>query len=75
MLKLLSWIELLLSASLLLVALWAMLGICDGCPYSYDCEVWLIFGVNLFFPVGALGLVCSIWSLKRESWRPQYGLV
>lgn len=75
MLKLLSWVELLLSISLLLVALWAGLRICEGRPYSYDCEAWFILGVNLFLPVGSLGLVCSVWSLKRGSWCPQYGFV
>lgn len=75
MLKILSWIELLLSVPLLLVPIWAGLGICDGRPYGYDCESWFIFGVNVFFPIGALGLVCSVWSLKRRYWRPQYGLV
>lgn len=74
MLKILSSIELLLSVLLLLVPIWAGLGICEGRPYSFDCEAWLILGVNIFFPVGSLGLIYSVWSLKRESWRPQYGL-
>jgi len=75
MLKLLSWIELLLSLPLLLVPIWAGLGICKGRPSGYDCESWLIFGLNIFLPIGSLGLICSVWSLKRGSWRPQYGLV
>lgn len=58
MLKILSWMELLLSVIFLLVPVWVLSGGCEGRPYGYDCEAWLIFGVNLFFPVGSLGLVC-----------------
>jgi hypothetical protein len=71
MLKPLSLIELLLSLGFLLVSIWALSGLCAGRPCRVDCESWFIFGVNMFSPVGALGVVCAAWSLKRGSWGAQ----
>lgn len=71
MLKRICWIELLLSLGFLLVPVWTLSGLCAGRPLGFDCESWFIFGVNMFSPVGALGVVCAAWSLKRGSWRAQ----
>jgi hypothetical protein len=31
--------------------------------------------VNIFGPLGLIAFVCSLWSLKKRSWVPQYVLV
>ncbi len=71
MLKALYSSELLLSLAFLVLPLWAVSGLCQGRPLGYDCESWFIFGLNFYFPIGLVGLACSIWSLQTGSWRSQ----
>jgi hypothetical protein len=73
--KILAWGELLVSILFLALPFWALSGFCAGRPFGYDCESWLIFGVNFLAPVGLVALVCAAWSLIRRSWRSQYFLL
>ena len=75
MLRLFSWIELLVSVPLLLVLPWSFSQGCTGRPLGFDCESWSIFGINLFAPFGLFMLVGSAWSLKSGSWTAQYSIV
>lgn len=72
MLKILAWIEVVVSVILLAVAVWSFSGYCSGRFMGLDCESRAIFAVNMFGPMGILGLTCSAWSLKRNSVMPQY---
>ena len=77
MLRIMAWFELALSILFLTVVVWALpaSGLCSGRPFGFDCESWLIFGVNIFAPLGFFALICSIWSLVKKSLVPQYLLV
>lgn len=75
MLRVLSWIELLVSIPLLLIVPWSLSRACTGRPIGFDCEAWAIFGINMFGPIGLLMLIGSAWSLKSEAWAAQYIIV
>ena len=75
MLRILACVELLISIIAFALGAWPVSGLCSGRPIGFDCESWFIFGVNIFGPLGLLLLVCSIWSLKKRSWVPQYFLL
>ena len=74
-LRVISWVEVSLSVFLLALAAWPFSDFCSGRPGGFDCESWAIFGVNLFGPLGLLGLVCSIWTLITQSLIPQYVVI
>lgn len=67
MLRLLSWIMLVISMVLLFFALWPFLGYCSDRLFGLDCESQMIFSVNIFGPAAILGLVSSVWSLRSRS--------
>jgi len=75
MLKVLAWIEILMSIVLLALAVWPFSGFCSGRFMGLDCESRAIFGVNMFGPLGILGAVCSAWSLKYKTAVPQFVLL
>jgi hypothetical protein len=72
MLRVLGWVELLVSIFFVSLTAWSVSSICTGRVLGNDCESWFIFGINIFGPLGLLGLVCSIWTLKMEQVIPQY---
>lgn len=74
MLRVLGYVELLLSILALSLALWPVSGLCVDRVYGFDCESWFIFGVNIFAPVGLILLLCSLLTLKLNSLAPQYAL-
>ena len=75
MLKYLAWTELSISIALLALFVWPLSGYCSGRPMGFDCESWLIFGVNLFAPLGVMAFITSIWALKSRTWKSQYVLL
>ncbi|RJP82066.1 MAG: hypothetical protein C4522_04970 [Desulfobacteraceae bacterium] len=75
MLRILVWLELIASMVLLALAIWPFLDFCSGRFMGLDCESRAIFGVNVFGPLGIVALVCSTWSLKSKSIRPQFLLL
>lgn len=75
MLRIVVWAELLISILALAVVVWPVSGFCRGRLFGFDCESWLIFGVNIFAPVGLFGLICSIWFLNTRSLVSQYILL
>lgn len=75
MLKTWAWIEIVASIILLALAAWPFSGYCSGRFVDLDCESRAIFGVNMFAPLGILGLICSAWSLNNQSAIPQYVLL
>jgi len=75
MLKMLALLEIVASVILLALAVWPFSGYCSGRFMGLDCESRAIFAVNMFGPMGILGLTCSAWSLKSKSAIPQYVLL
>lgn len=75
MLKVLIWLEIVLSVILLAFAVWPFSGYCSGKFMSLDCESQAIFSINMFGPFGVLCLICSLWSLNGKSVFPQYFLL
>lgn len=75
MLQILTWFEIVVSVILLAFAAWPFSGDCSGIFMGLDCESRAIFAVNMFGPLGILGLICSAWSLKSKSVMPQYVLL
>lgn len=75
MLKLLAWIEMVVSAMLLAVAAWPFSGYCSGRFMGLDCESLAIFGINMFVPLGFLGMICAAWFFKTKSVTSQYFLL
>jgi hypothetical protein len=74
-LKTLAWLEVVASIMLIALAVWPFSGYCSGTLMGLDCESRAIFGINLFGPLGILGLVIAVWSLKSKSVTPQYILL
>ena len=72
MLRILGWVELLVSIPFLVLPVWSISSFCSGRVLGNDCESWFIVGVNVFGPLGLLALVCSIWTLKMKLALPQY---
>lgn len=68
--RVLTWVELGIAVACLAVAAWPLSGLCSGRPLGHDCESWLIFGVNLFAPLGVVALACGLWSLRTRSPAP-----
>lgn len=75
MLRALALIEILIASLLVALFVFSMPDICNGRLSGHDCEGWFIFGVNLFAPLGLIGLACAILSLVKKSWIPQYFLI
>lgn len=75
MLRTLAWLEIVVSIMLLALAIWPFSGYCSGRFMGLDCESRAILGINVFGPLGILGLIFSAWSLRRKSVTPQYALV
>ena len=75
MLRILASLEIVASVILLALAVWPFSGHCSGRFMDLDCESRAIFAVNMFGPLGILGLICSAWSLKSRSVMPQYVLL
>ena len=75
MLRTLAWLEIVASIMFLALTVWPFSGFCSGRFMGLDCESRAIFGVNLFGPLGILGLSCSAWSLKSKSVLPHYVLL
>lgn len=75
MLKTLVWLEIILAIVLIAFALWPFSGFCAGRLMGLDCESRAIFGINLFGPLGILMFISAIWTLKKQSLKPQYLLL
>lgn len=75
MLRILALLELIASVVLLALAVWPFSDYCSGRFMGLDCESRPIFGINIFGPLGIVALVCSIWSLKNNSVKPQFLLL
>lgn len=75
MLKILAWMEVVASIVLLALAAWPFTGYCSGRFLGLDCESRAIFGVNMFGPLGILGIICSAWSIKYKTTMPQFVLL
>jgi hypothetical protein len=66
----LTWLEMAAAIVCLALPVWPLTRWCSGRPLGFDCEAWLILGVNVFLPFGLLALACSIWSMRSDSWAP-----
>ena len=75
MLRILAFLEILITIFCLVLVVWPISGLCSGRHLGLDCESWFIFGVNIFGPFGLLAFVCAIWSLKSRKLLPQYFLL
>lgn len=49
---------------------WPLSRYCSGRPLGHSCEAWFILGVNLFAPIGAVALICAVWTLRSSSRAP-----
>lgn len=75
MLRKFTWLVIGASIIMLTFAVWPFSGYCSGRFMDLDCESRAIFAVNMFAPLGILGLACSAWSLKSKSVTPHYVLL
>lgn len=74
-LRILACLEIVAAIIFLALAVWPFSEYCSGRFLGLDCESRAIFGVNMFGPLGILGLICSAWSLNSKSAMPQYILL
>ena len=70
--KIAAWVELLVGLVLVAVAIHPFTRFCEGRSFGLDCESRLIFGVNLFGPLGLTLVLAGIWMLRTGSYRSQY---
>lgn len=71
MLRWLAWLEIVAATILFVFAARPFLAGCSGRLLGLDCESWAIWSVNLLGPLAILAWVCSAWSLKSRSAKPQ----